>query len=86
MKMCPSPATDRQPHPVYAEQRAGLAEDADDLLDLAVAHPLTDAAEHHQSSGLERRVVLERKPGISKTHTYTFPPRTFLFLNVDTLE
>lgn len=54
-------------HPVYAEQRAGLAEDADDLLDLAVAHPLTDATKHHQSSGLERWVVLECKPGI-QTH------------------
>ena len=40
-------------HPVYAEQRACLAEDSDDLLDLAMAHSLTDAAEHHKCSRLE---------------------------------
>lgn len=51
-------------HPVYAEQRAGLAEDSDDLFDLAVAHSLTDAAKHHQRSRLERWVVLECKPEI----------------------
>lgn len=50
-------------HPVYAEQRAGFAEDSNDLLDLTVAHSLTDAAKHHQRSGLERWVVLECKPG-----------------------
>lgn len=50
-------------HPVYAEQGAGLAEDPDDLFDLAVGHPLTDAAKHHQGSGLQGRVVLESKPG-----------------------
>lgn len=49
-------------HPVYAEQRAGLAEDADDLLDLAMAHPLADATKHHQSPWLEGWVVLECKP------------------------
>lgn len=52
--------------PVDAQQRAGLAEDADDLLDLVVGHPLADAAKHHQSSGLQRRVVLERKPGVTE--------------------
>lgn len=56
-------------HPVYAEQRAGLAEDSDDLLDLTMAHSLTDAAEHHQSSGLEGRVVLKCKPANTHTHT-----------------
>ena len=57
---------DLRSHPVDAEQRAGLAEDPDDLLDLTVAHPLTDAAEHHQRSGLEGGVVLECEPGIQK--------------------
>lgn len=57
-------------HPIYAEQRAGLAEDSDDLLYLAMAHPLADAAKNHQCSWLERWVVLECKPGI-KTHTHT---------------
>lgn len=69
-------------HPVDAEQRAGLAEDSDDLLDLAVANPLTDAPKHHQRSGLERRVVLECKPGI-QTHTDTHVPRcTFTLLTL----
>lgn len=49
--------------PVYAEERAGLAEDSDYLLDLTVADPLTDATKHHEGSGLERWVVLECKPG-----------------------
>lgn len=56
----------RRSYPVYAEQRAGLAEDADDLLDLAVAHPLADATKHHQCPRLERRVVLEREPGTQR--------------------
>lgn len=38
----------RRSYPVYAEQRAGLAEDADDLLNLAVTHPLADATKHYQ--------------------------------------
>lgn len=56
-------------YPVDAQQGAGLAEDADDLLDLAVGHPLADAAEHDQSSGLQGRVVLERKPGATDEST-----------------
>lgn len=72
--------TERDTHPVYAEQRAGLAEDSDDLLDLAVAHPLTDAAKHHQRSGLERWVVLECKPGIQR-QTYV-ANWTFMFLTM----
>lgn len=40
-------------HSVYAQQRAGLAEDPDDLLDLTMAHSLTDASKHHQGSGLK---------------------------------
>lgn len=59
-------------HPVYAEEWAGLAEDSDDLLDLAVAHPLTNTAKHHQCSGLERWVVLECKPGIQTHTTHVF--------------
>lgn len=39
--------TDVYAHPVYAEQRASFAEDSDYLLDLAVTHSLTDAAEHY---------------------------------------
>lgn len=39
-----------------------LAEDADDLFDLPVGDALADAAENHQSPGLERRVVLKGKP------------------------
>ncbi len=72
-------------HPVYAEQRTGLAEDSDDLLDLAVAHSLADAAKHHQSSGLQRRVVLEGKPTI-QTHTNTNVPKMHINVhNTDTL-
>lgn len=56
-------------YPVDAEERAGFAEDSDDLLDLAVAYPLTNTAKHHQRPGLERWVVLECKPGI-QTHTF----------------
>lgn len=67
-------------HPIYAEQRAGLAEDSDDLLYLAMAHPLADAAKNHQCSWLERWVVLECKPGI-KTHTHT---NTSLILDSET--
>lgn len=69
-------------HPVYAEQRTGLAEDSDDLLDLAVAHPLTDAAKHHQRSGLERWVVLEGKPGI-QAHTNVCSTLHIHVLNID---
>lgn len=57
-------------YPVYAEQRAGLAEDADDLLDLAMAYPLADAAKHHQCPRLERWVVLKRKPGNQKCWSF----------------
>lgn len=64
-------------HPVYAEQRAGLTEDSDDLLDLAMTHPLTNTAKHHERSGLERWVVLKCKPKI-QTHKHIC--YTFMFL------
>ena len=50
MKCCCVRAAIRQwtseTYPVYAEEGTGLAEDTDDLFDLTVGHPLTDAAKH----------------------------------------
>lgn len=40
-------------NPVNAEQRAGLAEDSDNLLDLTMAYSLADAAKYYQCPGLE---------------------------------
>lgn len=62
-------------HPIYAEQGAGLAENSNDLLYLAVAYSLTDTAKHHQCSWLQRWVVLECKPGIQKC-SHIFIPKT----------